>query len=207
MSSSYTLIGGLRFRPADGPFTFIASRDSVKDSLLSYAGARDPPTGTVWGGVVSNTGTMQLRWDPSPTSQDTHIGSYISGGGSILQGRNVPNNWQAFGNVGLYGEVLKGFNLGVDFSGMHYDQNFCASSRWAREETSARKPTGLLRYPFPIFHATGVSNIEFASAAAFNTFPKTLLRSIQRLPVPCFPIKAPTPLRCTPARTTAATYV
>jgi Tfp pilus assembly protein PilF len=119
----HNLIAGLRFRPADGPLTFIASRDSVKDSLLSYAGARDPGTGAVWGGVVSNSGTVQLRWDPSPTSQDTHIGFYMSGGGGILQGRNIPNNWQAFGNVGLYGEIVKGFDLGVDFSGLHYDQN------------------------------------------------------------------------------------
>lgn len=119
----HNLTGGLRFRPADGPLTFTASRYSVQDSLLSYAGARDPGTGAVWGGVVNNTGTAQLRWDPNPTSKDTHIGFYMSGGGGLLQGRNVPNNWQAFGNVGLYGEAVKGLTFGVDFSGMHYDKN------------------------------------------------------------------------------------
>ena len=119
----HNLIGGLRFRPANGPFTFTAVRDSVRDSLLSYAGARDPGTGLVWGGVVSSTGMLTLKWDPSPAVQDTHIGMYISGGGGILQGKNVPSNWEALGNAGLYGEIVKGLTLGANVSGMHYDKN------------------------------------------------------------------------------------
>ena len=51
------VIGGIRLRPFGRSLTFLAVRDVVKDSLLSYAGARDPGTGIIWGGVVSNTGT------------------------------------------------------------------------------------------------------------------------------------------------------
>jgi cellulose synthase operon protein C len=115
-------IGGLRFRPLNGPVTFTAARDSVKDSLLSYAGVRDPASGVVYGGVVSSGGTVQLRWDPSPT-QNSHIGAYVSGGGAFLQGKNVPDNWQVTGMAGLYGRVVKGLTLGVHVSGMHYDRN------------------------------------------------------------------------------------
>ena len=119
----HNLTGGLRFRPLNGPFTFIAQRDSVKDSILSYAGARDPGTGMVWGGVVSNTGTVQLKWDPSSNGQYSRAGMYISGGGSYLQGKNVPDNWEAHGNAGVYGRIVKGLTLGVNAGGMHYDKN------------------------------------------------------------------------------------
>jgi tetratricopeptide (TPR) repeat protein len=119
----HNFTGGLRFRPLNGPFTFMAQRDSVKDSILSYAGARDPGTGIVWGGVVSNTGTVQLKWDPSPNGRNSRVGMYISGGGGFLQGRNVPDNWEAQGNAGVYGRIVKGLTLGVNAGGMHYDKN------------------------------------------------------------------------------------
>ncbi|MGA8438430.1 MAG: cellulose synthase subunit BcsC-related outer membrane protein [Candidatus Sulfotelmatobacter sp.] len=119
----HNLTGGLRFRPRNGPVTFAAERDSVKDSLVSYAGARDPGTGIVWGGVVSNTGTAQLKWNPVSNGQYERIGMYISGGGGYLQGKNVPDNWEVLGNAGVYGQVVKGLTMGVNFSGMHYDKN------------------------------------------------------------------------------------
>jgi hypothetical protein len=119
----HKLVGGLRFRLLNGPLTFFAVRDSVKDSLLAYAGARDPGTGIVWGGVVSNLGTLQLRWDPSPDGKNSRFGGYISGGGGLTQGKNVPNNSRAIGNAGAYRVITKGLMLGVNVSGMHYDKN------------------------------------------------------------------------------------
>jgi Flp pilus assembly protein TadD/lipopolysaccharide biosynthesis regulator YciM len=117
------VIGGLRFRPLDGPVTFTATRESVADSLLSYAGARDPGTGVIWGGVVSNTGVVQFKLDPSPNSRNSRIGAYVSGGGGVVQGKNVPNNYEVLGNAGVYGVLFKGFTLGFNASGMHYDKN------------------------------------------------------------------------------------
>jgi Tfp pilus assembly protein PilF len=115
--------GGLRFRPADGPLTFMAERDSVKDSLLSYAGARDPGTGMVWGGVVSNTGSVQFKLDPSAKGQYTHIGGYVSASGGFIQGQNVANNWEVSGNAGVYAQIVKGLTVGGNVAGMHYDKN------------------------------------------------------------------------------------
>ena len=111
------LTGGIRFQPLGGPFTFIATRDSVKDSLLSYAGVRDPGTGIIWGGVVSNTGTLQLN------HKGTRVGGYGSVSFSYITGKNVPDNWDASGNAGLYVVVAKGLSVGVSVSGMHYDKN------------------------------------------------------------------------------------
>jgi cellulose synthase operon protein C len=63
-----------------------------------------------------------LKWDPS-VRKNSHIGGYVSGGGAFLQGKNVPNNWQAIGTAGIYARVMKGFTVGVNASGMHYDKN------------------------------------------------------------------------------------
>jgi hypothetical protein len=68
VAAGYTPLGFLvsnwnaraNWRPGNGPFTFTFSRDSVKDTQLSYAGLRDPGTaslsfpGTIWGGVMAN---------------------------------------------------------------------------------------------------------------------------------------------------------
>ena len=110
-------LGGIRFRPLGGPFTFLAVRDSVKDSMLSYAGVRDPGTGIVWGGVVSNTGTLQLD------HKTRRCGQYAAVSFSYLTGKNVPNNWNASGNAGFYFVVAKNLSVGLSVSGMHYDQN------------------------------------------------------------------------------------
>jgi tetratricopeptide (TPR) repeat protein len=119
----HNLIGGFRFRPHNGWLTLLGARDSVKDSLLSYAGAHDPVTGIRWGGVVSNTVTS--RFDSAPSSNLFYktIGEYASVGFSLIQGLNVPNNWSAAGNAGLYWQAVQGLTFGVNVTGMHYEKN------------------------------------------------------------------------------------
>ncbi len=119
----HNLIGGVRFQPHNGWFTLLGVRDSVKDSLLSYAGAHDPVTGIRWGGVVSNTVTS--RFDSAPASGDLYkpIGQYASVNFSFIQGLHVPKNWSAAGNAGLYWQVVRGLTLGVNATAMHYDKN------------------------------------------------------------------------------------
>jgi tetratricopeptide (TPR) repeat protein len=119
----HNLIGGVRFRPHNGWFTLLGLRDSVKDSLLSYAGAHDPVTGIRWGGVVSNT--VASRFDTGPSSNLFYktIGEYASVSFSFIQGLHVPNNWSAAGNAGLYWQVVQGLTLGANATGMHYDKN------------------------------------------------------------------------------------
>jgi len=114
---THNLTGGLRFRPLNGPFTFLFVRDSVKDSLLSYAGVRDPVTGQAWGGVVSNAGSLQFSHDVRGT------GGYASLTYGFIQGLNVPDNWKVAGSAGVYWRVAKGLSVGLSASGMHYDKN------------------------------------------------------------------------------------
>ena len=119
----HNLIGGVRFRPHNGWLTLLGVRDSVKDSLLSYAGAHDPVTGIRWGGVVSNTVTSKFDSAPSSNLLYKTIGEYASVSFSFIQGLHVPNNWSAAGNAGLYWQVVQGLTLGVNVTAMHYDKN------------------------------------------------------------------------------------
>lgn len=119
----HNLIGGIRFRPINGWLTIEGVRDSVKDSLLSYAGARDPGTGIRWGGVVANTATVRVDSAPSTNVRYKTIGEYASGGYSFLQGLNVPDNWSAGGNAGLYWQIVQGLTVGANVNAMHYDKN------------------------------------------------------------------------------------
>jgi tetratricopeptide (TPR) repeat protein len=120
----HNLIGGIRFRPANGRLSVEGVRDSVKDSLLSYAGSADPGTGIRWGGVVANTGTVRLDSAPSqPNSVYKTIGAYASGSYSFIQGLHVPDNWSISGNAGLYWQIVQGLTLGINVNGMHYDKN------------------------------------------------------------------------------------
>lgn len=119
----HNFIGGIRYRPLNGPFIFMGVRDSVKDSLLSWAGARDPGTGLRWGGVISNTGTVKFDSAPANGSVYKRFGEYGSASYSLLQGRNVPDNWSILANAGLYWQVIQGFTVGGNASAMHYDRN------------------------------------------------------------------------------------
>jgi hypothetical protein len=120
----HNLIGGIRYRPANRWFTLQGTRESVEDSLLSYAGARDPGTGIRWGGIVANTGTVKFDSAP-PTNNLIYrtVGYYGSGSYSFIQGKNVPNNWSVTGNAGLYWQIVQGLTVGANANAMHYDEN------------------------------------------------------------------------------------
>ena len=113
--------GGLRLRPAGGPVTFIFSRDSVKDSMLSYAGVRDSTSGQVWGGVISNR--MAINFNKG----DAASGFYGSTGYEIITGTGVADNRRLDGNIGTYWRVMntpKGsLTVGANLFGMHYEKD------------------------------------------------------------------------------------
>jgi tetratricopeptide (TPR) repeat protein len=114
-------IGGLRFRPAGGHITVLLNRDNVKDSLLSFAGQQDPITKQTWGGVVANLAQVTGNWG------DEKGGFYVSGGYSIVTGKNVQTNRAFHGNGGNYWRVLQNasgaLTVGLNLTGMAYEKN------------------------------------------------------------------------------------
>ncbi len=92
-----TVVGGLGYRYEGSTLGFAvdAGRRSVKDSLLSYAGARDPVTNQLWGGVVASGGRLDLSLTQAPSL------FYIYGGYYDLTGTNVQRNSEIIGGAGV----------------------------------------------------------------------------------------------------------
>lgn len=114
-------IGGFRLQPWSGPLTLLIERDNIKDTMLSYAGARDPVSGMIMGGVISNSATLQAHWGTG------NSGIYASGGYQSITGRNVLRNAGFNGNAGAWWKmpvVPQGdLTFGMNFTGMGYDRN------------------------------------------------------------------------------------
>jgi hypothetical protein len=135
-AAGYTPLGFLvanwtaraQWRPANGPFTFAFTRDSIKDSQLSYGGLRDPGTaslsypGTIWGGVVADEGNIQFA------RGDAMSGFYFGIGGQYINGYNVETNSRVDGNGGAYWRIKAypeygTLSVGANFFAMHYGNN------------------------------------------------------------------------------------
>ena len=123
-----TFTGRLMWKPANGPITITAARDSQKDSQLSYAGLRDPAgntlatQGQIWGGVIANQGNLQYAHG------DEQSGFYFNVGGQYLTGYNVVKNQRIDGNGGAYWRMKRlpeygDLNIGINFFAMHYAKN------------------------------------------------------------------------------------
>lgn len=115
------VIAGFRFRPAGGPITLSFDRDSVKDTILSYAGAQDPMSRRVWGGVIANTGNASGNWG------DEKSGVYFNLGFHHITGESVQTNRRIDGTMGTYWRLAKtsagSLNAGVNLFAMHYAKN------------------------------------------------------------------------------------
>ena len=114
-------LGGFRLQPKHGPITLLLERDSMKDSMLSYAGARDPQSNQVWGGVMADTASLQGKWG------DDKSGFYLSGAYQAVDGHNVARNTGVNGGAGTWWKVASlptgNLTVGMSFFAMHYERN------------------------------------------------------------------------------------
>lgn len=96
------LVGGIRIRHSQDAFSYSLnlSRRPVASSLLSYAGARDPVSGEVWGGVRSTGADFRVGFDRG------RLGVYANLGSHTLTGQNVMNNAQYELRAGADWELL-----------------------------------------------------------------------------------------------------
>jgi tetratricopeptide (TPR) repeat protein len=122
------VIARMNWKPANGPFIFNFTRDTIKDSQLSYSGLRDPGSagpsypGNIWGGVVSTGAEVQFG------KGYENGGYYVSGGGQYIDGAHVQTNTRVDGDAGAYWRVQSvqdegNLTVGVNFFGMHYAHN------------------------------------------------------------------------------------
>ena len=117
-------VGGLKFgTKLDQDLSFGAelSRRPVTDSVLSYAGATDPATGQIWGGVTKNGLGFSFGYD----AED--FGAYAKGGFYRLVGTNVDSNNEFHADVGSYYYLIRNedeiLTLGGNITSESYTKN------------------------------------------------------------------------------------
>ena len=103
------VIGGLRYSQALGPIglSIDLTRRTVTDSLLSYAGARDPGLNEFWGAVTKSGGRLDASYDFGGS------GLYVNGGYYALRGHSVENNHDFELGAGFYVKAIQRPNLEV----------------------------------------------------------------------------------------------
>lgn len=113
-------VGGIAHSNSTDRFNykFELSRRPLTGSFLSYAGAHDPITGQIWGGVVATGASARVSTD---------VGAYstsLSASYALLTGTNVRNNtrlqmrWAA--DRDIWKSRDSAVNLSLALSGWHY---------------------------------------------------------------------------------------
>ena len=97
------LYGGVTGRGDLNPvsWSLSTSRRPMSNSLLSYGGARDPVTGTLWGAVTANGTSLGLSWDEGGAH-----GLWSSLGYHWLLGDNVASNSRFTAMTGYYYKLV-----------------------------------------------------------------------------------------------------
>jgi len=116
-------VGGVRWAPRFGDTELMVSlsRRAVTDSVLSYAGTRDPLTGRSWGGVHRTGAAARLVQDFD------RFGVYGSLGYYRLAGDDVEDNRQFELGTGFYWKLWRRpdqeFTLGLNLTYFQYREN------------------------------------------------------------------------------------
>ena len=117
-------VGGLAYSSDWGQtgWTTTVSRRPVSSSLLSFAGAKDPGTGTTWGGVIATGGSLGLSYD-----QGLANGVWADLSAHQLTGKNVEDNTRERLMGGYYYKVINEDNrratVGLSSMVWHYQKD------------------------------------------------------------------------------------
>lgn len=117
-------VGGLAYSGDWGQtgWTTTVSRRPVSSSLLSFAGAKDPGTGTTWGGVIATGGSLGLSYD-----QGLANGVWADLSAHQLTGKNVEDNTRERLMGGYYYKVINEHNrratVGLSSMVWHYQKD------------------------------------------------------------------------------------
>lgn len=117
------VVGGLRFSSHLDSLTLrgTLNRAAVTDSMLSYAGMRDPRTQDIWGGVVKSGGQLGFTYGGDES------GVYADLGGATLTGQRVKDNTEFEAGLGAYWRVYQTsdskLTLGLNLTALAYRDN------------------------------------------------------------------------------------
>ncbi len=117
------LVGGLRMGGDAGrmSYSLSLSRRPITGSQVSYAGARDPVSGEVWGGVTNTGLSLYLSTIVGSFNAST-FASY-----GLLRGKNVLNNTRLYLRAAIdrdiYTDNDMALNVGLNTNYMNYANN------------------------------------------------------------------------------------
>lgn len=182
------LVGGIARTGELGRYRYKLEgfRRPITGSLLSYAGARDPITGQVWGGVVATGAAGRLSTDFGPYSSSVSLNL------AALTGNSVETNTRAQLRVAVDRDVWKGdtslVNLGVTFSAWHYGKDL---SEYSFGHGGYYSPRSYASVALPLewsgrkgaltWLARGAISVSRSSSGDTDYFPQNaLLQSLAR---------------------------
>ncbi|MBA1276456.1 cellulose biosynthesis protein BcsC [Stutzerimonas stutzeri] len=122
--SQTNIVGGIKVSPKlgqNGRLDIDVHRRAVTDSLLSYAGSKDPLTGKEWGAVTRTGAGIQYSYD------NGSAGFYVGGKADRYAGKNVVDNTGLGFSSGIYVRPIqeqdRQLQVGVGLDWMSFDKN------------------------------------------------------------------------------------
>lgn len=141
-------VGGATWAPKIGDNTTLrlsGTRRAVTDSVLSYAGQKDPLSGTTFGGVTNAEGKGELDWDNGVK------GAFVGAGFGFLSGKGVASNTMEELYGGAYTRPYKTesseLKIGVSLFGEGYDKNL---SHFTLGQGGYFSPQSFLKLALPV---------------------------------------------------------
>lgn len=142
------VVGGLSYSSSARPigYTVEGHRRPVSSSLLAFGGQKDTRTGTTWGGVRADGGSVSMSYDRGGRS-----GVWASLGGDTLTGKNVADNWRARWMAGYYYKLINDSNrrvtVGLNNMLWHYDRDL---SHYTLGQGGYYSPQQYLSFAVPV---------------------------------------------------------
>lgn len=136
-----------------------AERKPVTDSVVSYAGTRDPVTGERWGQVMRTGGGVGLSYDKDGN------GFYAEGRYNQYRGENVRDNDGIEANAGGYLRVIatpqSKLSVGLNVNYQKYDNS---QNYFSYGHGGYFSPQDFLSVSFPINYALDTSSLELKAS-------------------------------------------
>jgi len=161
-------------------------RRPVTGNVLSYAGARDPISGQVWGGVVATGAAGRVSTDIGPYSTSASLNL------ASLTGKNVASNTRAQLRMTVDRDIWRSktsvVNVGVAFSAWRYGKDLSEYSFGQGGYYSPHRYTSLAlpvewsgRMGALTWLARGAISVSNSSSGSSDYFPQSaLLQSLAR---------------------------
>ncbi|WP_158635416.1 cellulose biosynthesis protein BcsC [Pseudomonas duriflava] len=165
------IVGGFKWTPKigeDGKLSLGVERRAVTDSVLSYAGTKDPLTGKSWGGVTKTGVTAEYAYDDGDT------GAYVGGNYHLYRGDNVANNAALGLHAGAYvrpvREQDRELKTGIHLGWSSFDKNL---SGYTLGHGGYFSPENYVGVSFPVEYTAKYGskwNLKLNAAPGFQAF-------------------------------------